>query len=62
MLWRGLGYTHPHEANDLESLMVLSRGASPDAYEGAQSFLEKRAPNFRQAVSVDMPEGPWSLE
>lgn len=62
MLWRGLGYTHPREANDLESLMVLSRGASPDAYEGAQSFLEKRAPQFRQAVSVDMPEGPWSLE
>jgi hypothetical protein len=35
-------------------------GASPDAYEGVQSFLEKRPARFTMKVSSDLPDVyPW---
>jgi hypothetical protein len=38
-------------------------GRSPDAYEGVQSFLEKRAPSFPMKVSADTPRFyPWWKE
>ncbi|MBC2777380.1 crotonase/enoyl-CoA hydratase family protein [Parasphingopyxis marina] len=60
MLWRGLGAPHPMVAHQLESRAVWSRGASADAKEGIESFLEKRPGEYPDRVSTDMPHfAPW---
>lgn len=60
MLWRGLGYTHPMDAHRVDSRGVLSRSNSADAKEGVSSFIEKRAADFPDRVSSDMPDYfPW---
>jgi hypothetical protein len=51
------------EAHKLDSRAIWSRGASEDAKEGVMSFLEKRAANYPNAVSTDMPHfSPWMDE
>jgi enoyl-CoA hydratase/carnithine racemase len=60
MLWKMLGADHPMEAHKLDSRLIHALGASPDAYEGVQSFLEKRPARFAMKVSRDLPEVfPW---
>ena len=60
MLWRSLEGSGPYNAHIVESKAIDSRGASKDAKEGVSSFLEKRAAEFKNQVSSDMPEFfPW---
>jgi enoyl-CoA hydratase/carnithine racemase len=60
MLWRGLGMTHPMEAHRIESRGIYARSRTADAVEGVNSFLQKRAPDFPDRVSRDMPDFyPW---
>ena len=60
MLWRSLEGSDPYDAHIVESKAIDSRGASEDAKEGVSSFLEKRAAEFKNKVSSDMPEFfPW---
>jgi enoyl-CoA hydratase/carnithine racemase len=60
MLWRMLGAAHPMEAHRIDSRGIAARGASPDAVEGVQSFLEKRPASFPLRVSDGMPDFyPW---
>ncbi|MCU0670406.1 MAG: crotonase/enoyl-CoA hydratase family protein [Myxococcota bacterium] len=60
MLWRMLGADHPMAAHQIDSKAIFSMGRSPDAYEGVQSFLEKRPPRFAMKPSTDMPDFfPW---
>ena len=60
MLWRSLEGSGPYDAHIVESKAIDSRGASKDAKEGVNSFLEKRAAEFKNQVSSDMPEFfPW---
>lgn len=60
MLWRMLGVDHPMEAHKIESRAINALGKAPDAFEGVSSFLEKRAPQFKQRPSTDMPAFfPW---
>lgn len=63
MLWRMLGEDHPMAAHRIDSRGIAYMGASPDAYEGVQSFLEKRPPEFTMKPSTDMPDYfPWFTE
>ena len=63
LMWRMLGAAHPMEAHRLESVAIAARGASADAAEGIGAFLQKRAPDFPNRVSSDMPPFyPWWQE
>jgi enoyl-CoA hydratase/carnithine racemase len=60
MLWRMLGAAHPMEAHRVDSRGIAARGASADAREGVESFLEKRPASFPLRVSDGMPDFyPW---
>ena len=60
MLWRSFGQSDPYEAHVIESKAIDSRGASDDAKEGVNSFLEKRPAKFKNLISSDMPDFfPW---
>jgi enoyl-CoA hydratase/carnithine racemase len=60
LMWKMLGADHPMEAHKLDSKGIFAMGESPDAYEGVQSFLEKRPAKFSMKVSSDMPDFfPW---
>ena len=60
MLWRSFGQSEPYDAHVIESRAIDSRGASDDAKEGVNSFLEKRPAKFQNIISSDMPDFfPW---
>jgi len=60
MMWKMLGTDHPMEAHKIDSRGVYHLGQAADAKEGVTSFLEKRAPQFTDKVSHDLPEFfPW---
>lgn len=59
-LWRGLAAAHPMEAHRIDSWGTAARSRGPDAVEGVTAWLEKRAPDFPDRVSQDMPDFfPW---
>ena len=60
MLWRSFSQSEPYDAHVIESKAMDSRGASDDAKEGVNSFLEKRPAKFTNLISSDMPDFfPW---
>jgi enoyl-CoA hydratase/carnithine racemase len=63
LIWQMAAAPHPMDAHRQESIYIAQRGGSADAGEGAQSFLEKRPPDFSQTVTGDMPaDFPWQDE
>ncbi|MFV0280416.1 MAG: crotonase/enoyl-CoA hydratase family protein [Rhodoblastus sp.] len=63
MIWRMLGADDPMEAHKIDSRGIFERGRSGDVKEGVMSFLEKRAANFPDKVTKDMPPYfPWWKE
>ncbi len=53
LLWESLGV---HEMMERENRLFAWTGAQPDAREGVQSFLEKRAPRWSLRPSRDLPQ------
>jgi enoyl-CoA hydratase/carnithine racemase len=62
LLWRMMGAGHPMEAHKIESRTMLHT-STRDGKEGVQSFLEKREPDFKDALSDGPPAGlDWDAE
>ena len=63
LLWHGLGERDPQSVHLIDSRCFYWVGRQEDAYEGVESFLEKRPPKFRMRVSSHMPDFyPWWKE
>jgi enoyl-CoA hydratase/carnithine racemase len=63
LLWHGLGDPDPQTAHLNDSRCMFWAGSQPDAFEGVQSFLEKRTPDFKMSATKDMPDFyPWWIE
>ncbi len=60
MLWRLSATEHPMMAHRIDSRAIYRLSRSADAREGIQSFLEKRAPDYPDKVTAQMPDFyPW---
>jgi len=63
LLWHGLTEDDPQSVHLIDSRCFCWAGRQKDAYEGIQSFLEKRPPQFTMSTSTDMPDFyPWWKE
>jgi enoyl-CoA hydratase/carnithine racemase len=63
LLWHGLGDADPQSAHIIDSKCIHWAGRNADAYEGVQSFLEKRTPKFTMSAWNDLPDFyPWWKE
>ena len=59
MMYRNSVASHPVEAHKIDSLAMYYTSIN-SGKEGVRSFLEKRAPNFEDKASSDMPPFyPW---
>lgn len=62
LIWRMMGAAHPMEAHAAES-RTMYHTSTRDGKEGVQSFLDKREPDFKDAVSDGAPIGfDWDAE
>jgi enoyl-CoA hydratase/carnithine racemase len=63
LLWHGLAEDDPQSVHLIDSRCFYWAGRQKDAYEGVQSFLDKRPPKFTMSASADMPDFyPWWKE
>jgi enoyl-CoA hydratase/carnithine racemase len=59
MMYRNSAQDHPMKAHEVDSLAIYYASQN-SGKEGVRSFLDKRAPNFTQKASTDMPSFyPW---
>jgi enoyl-CoA hydratase/carnithine racemase len=63
LLWHGLAEGDPQSVHLVDSRCFFWAGRNKDAYEGVQSFLEKRPPQFSLSPTKDLPDFyPWWKE
>lgn len=60
MLWHFSAQDGPEGALAVDAALNIALGAKGDVREGVAAFLEKRAPRFPLAVSVDLPDTAWA--
>jgi enoyl-CoA hydratase/carnithine racemase len=61
MLFRLGALADPSVAHEVDSRLIAGCTTSRDAVEGVMSFLQRRAPEFTETVSADLPEWlPWN--
>jgi enoyl-CoA hydratase/carnithine racemase len=59
-LYRMSGLDSPEPSFQLDSRLIASCAANPDAVEGVLSFLQRRPPEFTAIVPADLPDFlPW---
>jgi enoyl-CoA hydratase/carnithine racemase len=56
LMWRMLTAPHPMVAHRAESRAIWTRGWSADVREAVSAFRERRAPQFADRVSADLPD------
>ncbi len=60
LVWRMTTITGPAEAHRIDSALLLSAAAAPDAREGVAAFRDRREPEFSMRVPDDLPAAyPW---
>jgi len=63
LLWHGQSEPDPQSVHLIDSRCFFWMGRHKDAYEGVESFLQKRPPRFSMKVSCDLPDFyPWWKE
>ena len=63
LLWHGMAQPDPQHAHIIDSKCIFWAGRGADAYEGVQSFLDKRPAQFKMSAWSDMPKFyPWWIE
>jgi enoyl-CoA hydratase/carnithine racemase len=63
LLWHNLGVPDPQHAHIIDSKCIFWAGRNADAYEGVQSFLDKRPANFTASAWTGLPDFyPWWIE
>ena len=63
LLWHGLAEKDPQSVHLIDSRCFFWASRQKDVYEGVQSFLEKRAPQFPGSPTKDLPDFyPWWKE
>lgn len=63
LLWHGQAEPDPQSVHLIDSRCFFWMGRRKDAYEGIESFLQKRPPQFSMNISSDMPDFyPWWKE
>jgi 1,4-dihydroxy-2-naphthoyl-CoA synthase len=59
MIYRNGAQDHPVKAHEVDSLAIFYASRN-SGKEGVDAFLEKRAPDFPEKASTDMPPFyPW---
>jgi len=60
LLLRSLTMASPVQSHVVESRLLREMGSANDAREGIASYLERRAPQFPDRVTLDLPASyPW---
>jgi enoyl-CoA hydratase/carnithine racemase len=59
LIWHNLTETDMQRAEEIEGGLFWWAGTQPDAREGVNAFLQKRAPEWKMKPSTDFPDREW---
>jgi len=60
LVWRMTTVAGPADAHRIDSALLRTAAAAPDAREGVAAFRGRRPPEFSMRVPTDLPDTyPW---